>query len=307
MKTLGSDPELLIVKGTKPQSAIGVVQGTAENRIYIKGHAFYYDNVLAECAIKPGRSKKDVVGNFREALEIYAKMVRPFKLKPQACCDFPDSQLRHEDARKVGCAPDWCAYEVKLKEPPKEAIQNGNLRSCGGHIHLGSDLLASDGPEPILAIYLLDLFVGVPSLWLDKDPTSARRRAIYGHAGRYRSKDYGLEYRSLSNFWLTSPDLVGLIYDLCKFTHDYLEDGRGWDLWKFDEEVFYDTTELSEAWTCSYDTAMLRKAINFGDQKLAEPLLKLAMDQMPKTLRTNVQAMMDRAEDGDFYANWGLT
>jgi hypothetical protein len=115
--------------------------------------------------------------------------------------EFPDQELDSEEARRAGCAPDMCAYEMKQKEPPKDLIQNGNLRSCGGHVHLGSELLASDGPEPILAIYMLDLFVGVPSLHLDFDSTSLRRRIIYGQSGRYRTKDYGLEYRSLGNFW----------------------------------------------------------------------------------------------------------
>lgn len=307
MRTFGSDPELLLTLKGKPKSAIPVIKHDAENRIDKGGHQFYYDNVLAECAIKPGSSRDEVLGNFKEALQIYASLVSPCRLTAQACAEFPDKELQDEAARKVGCAPDWCAYEIKLKDPPTEAIQNGNLRSCGGHVHLGSETLAGDGPEPILAILLLDLFVGTSSLWLDRDPTSARRRSIYGQAGRYRTKDYGVEYRSLGNYWLVSPQMVGLTYDLCEFIQDFIEDGKGWDLWEFDLDVFYESEDLSEAWTCkAYNTELLRHGINQGDREMVKTHFALAKSLMPAGLKRDLEKMIDRPEDGDLYQNWKL-
>jgi hypothetical protein len=232
--------------------------------------------VLAEFAMKPAKSKKEWLANLRECLTIYADMVRPYKLKLLNCVEFPENQLQHEDARKAGCAPDSCAYEMKQKEPPKELIESGTLRSCGGHIHLGSELLASDGPEPVLAVYMLDFFVGVPAVLLDRDASAARRRSLYGQAGRYRTKPYGLEYRSRSNFWLASPQLAGLVYDLCDFVQDFVEDNRAWQFWAFDEDTFFNTTELSEAWHClMYDPDRLRQGINHSDQDM----LKLYYDR----------------------------
>jgi hypothetical protein len=305
--TFGSDPELLLVKDGKPKSAIGVIQGSPDNRIKVKGHEFYYDNVLAECAIKPSSSKKETLDNFRECLKIYADMVKPYKLAPVACMEFPDQELDSEEARRAGCAPDMCAYEMKQKEPPKDLIQNGNLRSCGGHVHLGSELLASDGPEPILAIYMLDLFVGVPSLHLDFDSTSLRRRIIYGQSGRYRTKDYGLEYRSLGNFWLSSPKMTGLIYDLCMFVHEFVEKGQGWDLWEFDLDVFFSSDNIADSWKCTgYDAENLRKGINSGDKDMTMPHFELAKRLMPTGLKNEMQKMIARDGDGDFYENWGI-
>lgn len=304
--SFGADPELLLTKQSKPYSAIGVIQGGPDNRIKVKGHSFFYDNVLAECAIKPGKSKKEVINNFRECLQIYADMVKPFKLTPQASINFPESQLRHPDARKAGCAPDNCAYAMKQMEPPKEAMENGNLRSCGGHIHLGSNLLVSDGPEPILAIYALDLFVGISSLFLDRDPTAARRRALYGAAGRFRTKDYGIEYRSLSNFWLESPKMTELIYDLCIFSHDFVEQKKMWNYWEFSEEILYSTTDLSKAWTCKgYNVDQLRNGINISDKKMIVSHFDLAKNVMPKGLQADLQKMIDRPES-NFYQNWDL-
>ena len=64
-------------------------------------------------------------------------------------------------------------------------------------------------------IRMCDLFLGIPSLLLDRDPTSKDRRKLYGGAGSHRIRNkYGVEYRSLSNFWVSRPSLVELIYNL---------------------------------------------------------------------------------------------
>jgi hypothetical protein len=40
------------------------------------------------------------------------------------------------------------------------------------------------------------------------DKAGAERRKLYGGAGAYREKDYGFEYRTLSNFWVFDPKLT---------------------------------------------------------------------------------------------------
>jgi hypothetical protein len=36
---------------------------------------------------------------------------------------------------------------------------------------------------------------------------------MYGQAGAFRIKPYGMEYRVLSNAWLQTPELMGWVYD----------------------------------------------------------------------------------------------
>jgi hypothetical protein len=236
-------------------------------------------------------------------------MVKPFQLTVQASHSYPASELLDDGAKEVGCDPDWCVYEMAQKEAPKEAILSNCFRSCGGHVHLGKPILIAAGCEPLLAVYMLDLFVGIPSLWLDNDPTSAPRRKLYGQAGRYRVKDYGLEYRSLGNFWLRSPQLVGLTYDLCEFAVKCVESGSAFDLWHFDEDRYWD--ELSEgrtgnaAWACKYDAWELKRAIDTSDRQAAQTFYSLARELLPLKLENALDAAMDSADKG-LYANWGL-
>lgn len=305
MISFGSDPEFMLVKDGQYKSAIDVVHGDPENRICLQGHQFYFDNVMAECAIKPARSKKKVLENFQECFQIYADMVRPYQLHVQASQTYCDSELRHPMSRIVGCEPDFCAYEMAMKEGPKYAIENTGFRSCGGHIHIGHPILAGDGHEPWMAVYMLDLVLGVTSLWLDKDHTSLARRGIYGKAGRYRPKSYGIEYRSLGNFWLKSPQLVSLMFDLCKFVVDMIVDERVSEFWTFDEDMFFET-QSSSAWTCHmYDAKQLKQGVDCGDKRLVESHYNLVKSILSPKLLSDLDAAVNAPSVG-FYKAWKI-
>lgn len=107
----------------------------------------------------------------------------------------------HPNLLTIGCDPDYCAYSVKdgvafprIPSPDKVGL----IRGAGGHVHIGYDIDLC--PQDIL-VRLLDISVGLPSLSLDKQ---GLRRQWWGQAGTYRPKPYGLEYRTLSNFWIWS-------------------------------------------------------------------------------------------------------
>jgi hypothetical protein len=303
--SFGSDPELMLMKDGNYKSAIGIIQGSNQNRIKIRGHEFYYDNVLAECAIKPSCSKEEVVKNFNECLQLYAEMVHPFKLVLQAAHNYDKSELKSPDAVRVGCDPEYCPYEMKIASSPTEEILHGTLRTCGGHIHLGHEVL-TEGNNGILAMYMMDLFLGVPSLWLDKDPTSGIRREMYGAAGRYRVKSYGMEYRSLSNFWLQSPRFVEFIYDMSEFVTNFVVSGKCDEHWLFDWDMFYNTSNLADAWKClTYDPNVLRDAIRTGDKSKAQSCFDLAQSLMPQNLKEEMLCLCD-INLKPFYSEWNI-
>jgi hypothetical protein len=66
-------------------------------------------------------------------------------------------------------------------------------------------------PEEVLSfIQHMDLFLGVPSVMMDKGEL---RKQLYGKAGAFRLKPYGCEYRSLSNFWVFSEEHTRWVWD----------------------------------------------------------------------------------------------
>jgi hypothetical protein len=68
----------------------------------------------------------------------------------------------------------------------------------------------------------MDLHLGVVSVLLDKDTL---RRQLYGKSGAYRLKEYGGEYRTLSNFWIKSSKLIKWAYKETKKSIDMTLDG----------------------------------------------------------------------------------
>lgn len=74
------------------------------------------------------------------------------------------------------------------------------------HIHIGYD--DPNEETNIEIVKMLDLHLSVPGVLLDGD---TMRRELYGKAGCYRHKKYGVEYRTLSNFWLSGPNLINWV------------------------------------------------------------------------------------------------
>ena len=102
---------------------------------------------------------------------------------------------------------------------PRPKADDPNLRSCGGHVHIG---MKGSKDEKMAVIQYADLVLGVPSVKMDKGIT---RKKLYGKAGAMRFKPYGVEYRVLSNFWIFDPKLVSWVYDGVHRCMEYLEDG----------------------------------------------------------------------------------
>jgi len=76
------------------------------------------------------------------------------------------------------------------------------------HIHIGYK--DPNDKTSLELVRRMDIFLGIPSLLMDKDN---RRRAMYGAPGSFRMKPYGVEYRTLSNFWIMNNELIGWAWD----------------------------------------------------------------------------------------------
>jgi hypothetical protein len=309
--TFGSDPEFMLESNGKIISAIGIVKGTKERRKIVGDYAFYYDNVLAEGCVPPASSRDEAVDNIGGFLQAFADLVRPCKLLAQASHTYAPDQVRDEAALVIGCSRESCVYSLEEIQPDESMFLKTNLRSAGGHIHLGSKLLKK-GYNTLHSVRLLDLFLGIPVLYLDNDPTSKKRKELYGKAGRFRQPTYGVEYRSISNFWLSSPKLVELIYDLCGFVLDFIEQGEHNKLWKIDEEKL----GSAEAWAdpdfhpsqchlCTgYDLKALRKCLDKGDRIAAAPFMEFITPYLGTDLVRRIEEESKRKYD--LYKEWSI-
>jgi len=75
------------------------------------------------------------------------------------------------------------------------------MRSAGGHISIGWDNPTQE--QQLDMVKAMDATVGLESVLLDFD---TERKKLYGKAGCFRFREYGIEYRSLSNFWIKSDE-----------------------------------------------------------------------------------------------------
>ena len=134
--------------------------------------------------------------------------------------DFKKDWDNIQDENKIlGCDPDYDAYSGKMNV--LKIKDNETKRYAGGHIHLGGNQTRY-GSSAVRAINdhknlipLLDLVVGIPSVLMDRQDNKSRRLQ-YGKAGSFRKKPYGVEYRVLSNFWVSDIRLFYLFFGLAR-------------------------------------------------------------------------------------------
>lgn len=303
--SFGSDPEFMLVDGKKNlKSAINLLPRKANAKPY-KGNSIYYDNVLAEIAVKPALTKEEFIKNVKASLTRLAELVHPLKFDICSSEIYPSKELSHNDARIAGCNPEWNVYTLQCVLPPEEVISKTNFRTAGGHIHVGSKNLQD--PNNIFSfIRLMDLFVAVPSLFMDKDPSSKERRKIYGHAGSHRITDYGLEYRSLGNFWFCTPEHAGLIYDLTMFVYSFVNMRDYEKFWSFEEDLL-ECDDPSKAYKCfGYDVKLLEKCINDCNINQAKKFMTFISYYLPDDILNSIQEKADLKKLPDPYASWGI-
>jgi hypothetical protein len=233
MFSAGTDTEFFLEnEKNNLVSAIRYIKGGKYDPVPLpSGGGVTYDNVAMEFATPVAFSREEFIekvrATMREALSVLPENIR---IKQLASANFPKKELEHEEARRFGCDPDFDAWKVCVNQVPAGAAE-GTFRSAGGHLHIG--FMEGSGNEFLLDPYgkmemvkALDIVLGVPFTLLDTHPSAIKRRKLYGKAGCHRPTDYGVEYRSLSNFWISSPRLVGLVYSLADKAIDLVKSGK---------------------------------------------------------------------------------
>lgn len=216
---IGADPEFLVKNKTTNEFVpiIGMLGGTKESPMEVHKGAVQEDGCAAEINIDPASDKKEFISNInvvRDQLEDMLK-ANNLVLSNASSAEFSEHQLTDPRARVSGCDPDYNVYANKANKYP--SMESSNVRHAGGHIHVGSDYLVDNPSGRDAFIQLADIYIGIPLLMASGD---FGRLATYGKLGNYRPKEYGVEYRTPSNFWLSSNKLIGWVYDTISTVHE---------------------------------------------------------------------------------------
>jgi len=214
---IGCDPEVFVKNGKGEfVSAHGMIPGTKTEPLKVRNGMVQVDGMALEFGIDPAATKKDFVYRINDVLSQLKEMLpEGHSLSISSIAEFSPEVIaaQPEEALELGCDPDYNAYT--LDKNPRPRLTNPNIRSAGGHVHIGwGAKLPTRDPKHIEACAALaaemDYYMGAASLAWDKDSV---RRSIYGAAGAFRPKPYGMEYRSGSNQWLKSDELIGFVFD----------------------------------------------------------------------------------------------
>lgn len=206
---VGADPEIFVKKNGVFVSAHGLVLGNKENPLKVNKGAVQVDGMALEFNIDPAASEHEFVSNVQEVMRILTSMVPGYEMAPVPVADFSLEYIasQPEEARELGCNPDFDAYTGMANVKPQALMP---MRTASGHIHIGwGEDMDGHNDQCRAAAIQMDYFLGLPSLFYDNDQ---RRRAMYGKAGCFRPKSYGVEYRTLSNAWLLSAERMAWAY-----------------------------------------------------------------------------------------------
>jgi len=271
--TSGADPELFVVdennsvipawmflgSKTKPSLARG------GNNVYWDGFQVEFDVAANNClAWMLDSVHRGLVGVYD-----HAKKFNP-KAKLSTATVMPVSpeilSSAAEEHVQFGCMPSMNVYGLHGRN---QSGRETPFRFVGGHIHFG---LYDNGtakyktPSPEVTariIRAMDSIVGVACVSLFEDYDSPIRRQFYGLAGEYRTPSYGIEYRTLSNAWLTHPFIANMVIDLARMSASYGEKNlEGW--------IATEDEVIEAIQTCNVD--MARRILDRNKKYLAQIL-----------------------------------
>lgn len=249
----GADPEFFFERRTftGKQRIIGSDQIIPENGLRrfpntpTAKSGFYRDGVQVELHPMPQSCRANMGNDIQECFKLLkAHLTKNHKdvgicLDPAVMIDKRTFDGMSSELKKLGCMPSKNLY----KKDADVGVdgEHYRVRSAGGHIHLGliGDPYYPAPPPPpgqdrVLSwfekiphahermVVLMDIIVGNTCVLIDRDPKNAERRKVYGRAGEYRTPKHGVEYRTLSNFWLWSYPLMSLVMGLTRLAVNVL-------------------------------------------------------------------------------------
>jgi hypothetical protein len=214
---IGCDPEVFVKRNNVFESAHGLIRGDKKSPQKVNRGAVQVDGMALEFNIDPAASENEFLLNVQTVYDIMKSMVPGYEVVATPVAHFTPAYLKGQpaEALELGCEPDFNAWTSNVNPRPDGERP---MRTASGHVHIGwtngqdiNDYNHRQRAEMI--VRQMDFYLGLPSLVYDAE---IERREMYGKAGACRIKPYGVEYRTLSNAWLNSPELIKWVFRAAK-------------------------------------------------------------------------------------------
>jgi hypothetical protein len=230
---IGCDPEVFVKKSSNNQNISGHdlgILGTKYEPQKMGTGAILVDGVALEFNIDPTEYEDIFIKRCTDMLNCLQMRVSmkddDYIINISSVARFNPKYFKElpEYVKALGCEPDFDAYTQNVNAKPNAKMP---FRTAAGHIHIGwtedKDIWndVSHFNDCLNVVKQLDSSLYVGSLLWDKD---VERRELYGKRGSFRPKSYGVEYRPLSNQWLTDTNLMGWVFDTTKKAVKMLDD-----------------------------------------------------------------------------------
>jgi hypothetical protein len=280
--TMGCDPEFFISKEGKIIGSEHVVpkEGLLHKQVWESSKERYVDGapqviqdgVQVELNPMADTCRQRISGSIHNGIMTVVSALKDgMSISPEVTVEVTEDELNtlHPKNRVLGCNPSFSIYESEYELGVDPATYM--IRSGGGHLHFGvagydRKTLKDIDPAKYSAsckdayvmfnnpkdfIKVLDIVVGNTCVLFDRDKGNKIRREVYGKAGEYRTPNHGVEYRTLSNFWLRDYSVMSLVFALGRAAYTVALNDNLKDLLEV------------------VDMADVQKAINKNDAKLA--------------------------------------
>lgn len=187
-----------------------------------------------------------------------------------------DSQLSNKKYYEIDEKFD--NYDEKLQnaydlDRSKNKSKNYNFVITNGFITV-SDPVFLDRVNEKIFVYLLDLFLGISSLFIDNDPSQIIRR-LYYKCGDYSKYGNTIEYKLLSNDWLFDPNKIHFIYGVIEFCFNFLREESYKKFYDVEDDIVY---------VYGYDFNDLNNMINQLKLNNAERYMRFINNFLPEIL-----------------------
>lgn len=279
--TIGCDPELFVKDSNgKPLSAHNLIKGTKKEPYKIGPGAYQVDGIAAEFNTDPVLADDFLAfnANVVNMLKLVEKAVKESNpdarlfLSPVLDFDQAFADSLPDEAKELGCDPDFDAYTL---EPNPRPDGDRLFRTGAGHLHIGWGAgIPTENREHLEIcanfVKMLDATTGLVMTYIDRDP---RRRELYGKAGAFRPKNYGVEYRMPSNVWLKHVAYRELVFRSIHYAIQKMRSG-------------YTVEKLLRI-----SPESVRTIINTGDYKSAENFIEASLGSFYRTAWSKVETV----------------